>query len=218
MHASSRCIEGYDGAERSLCPSSRRGAAGGRGSRKAVATNKRDYRSLEREYITSRLSIRELCRKHDISAHSSVVVQAQKNKWAEKRGQYQAQASDVFIERHAARQADREAEVRDHALDAIDESISRFREDLRATEKKRVDGEWIEVPAWRMKPKDLALLIDRLQVLFDRPSAISQHQELAVTSERPIEALNRLVELTRDHAAPPVKVVSPLPRTRRLDD
>ena len=41
----------------------------------------RDYRALEREFITSQLSMRELCRKHGITAHSSVVVQAKKGKW-----------------------------------------------------------------------------------------------------------------------------------------
>ena len=37
-----------------------------------------------------------------------------------------------------------------------------------------VDGEWIEVPVMRLTPKDLAVLIDRFQVLFERPSVSSQ--------------------------------------------
>ena len=62
-------------------------------SRKAVAVNKRhQYRDLEREYITTDISIRELCRKHSISAHSLVTVQAKKHKWAEKREQSQARS------------------------------------------------------------------------------------------------------------------------------
>jgi transposase-like protein len=173
------------------------------------------YRDLEREYITSQISIRELCRRHGISAHSLVTVQARKGKWAEKRVAYQAKASDTFIERYAARQADREAEIHDKALDAIDEAITRFRADLKATEKKLVDGEWVEVPVMRLTPRDLAALIDRLQVLFDRPSHVSEDRDLSVTSEIPIDALNQLVELTRGRAVAPA---SPLPRARRLDD
>jgi hypothetical protein len=161
------------------------------------------------------MSLRELCRSHGISAHSSVVTQAKKHKWQQKREQYQAKASEAFISKHAARMADREAEVRDHALEAIDEAISRFREDLRATEKKRVHGEWIESPVMRLTPKDLAVLIDRLMVLFDHPARVSEGRDLNVRSEIPIEALNQLVELERGRTAPPA---SPLPRNRRLDD
>ena len=51
------------------------------------------YRGMEREYVTSQVSLRELCRKHGISAHSLVVGQAKKGKWAEKREQYQAKES-----------------------------------------------------------------------------------------------------------------------------
>jgi hypothetical protein len=102
-------------------------------SRKAVAVNRiHDYRALEREYITSQISLRELCRKHGISAHSSVVVQSQKHKWQEKREQYQAKESESFMSRYAARMPDRQAEIRDVALDAIEEAIEKFRADMRA--------------------------------------------------------------------------------------
>jgi hypothetical protein len=80
--------------------------------------------------------------------------------------------------------ADRQAEIRDKALDAVDEAITKFRDDLRATKSVRQpDGTIREVPAWYMMPKDLAVLIDRLLVLFERPSVISQHQGLTVSSE-----------------------------------
>ena len=68
----------------------------------------------------------------------------------------------------------------------------------------------------RLKPKDIAILLDRLQELFERPSHISEGRDLSVRSELPIDALNQIVELTRGRAAPPT---SRLPRTpRRLDD
>jgi hypothetical protein len=86
---------------------------------------------------------------------------------------------------------------------------------MQATEMKLVNGEWLEVPVMRVTPKDLAVLIDRLQVLFDRPARISEGRALSVKSELPVEALQQLVELTRGRAAPPT---SPLPRTRRADD
>jgi hypothetical protein len=66
-----------------------------------------------------------------------------------------------------------------------------------------------------MKPRDVALPIDRLQILFDRPARIGEERDLNVRSELPIDALSQLVELTRGRAVPPT---SPLPRSRRLDD
>ena len=174
-----------------------------------------DYRSMEREYVSGDMSLRELCRKHNITAHSLVVVQAKKRKWAEKREQYRAKESDAFMSRHAARQADRLAEIHDKALDVIEEALDKSSEDMRATAKKRIDGEWVEVPVMRLKPKDVAILLDRLQVLFDKPSRITGGRDRSVRSELPIDALNQFVEMTRGRAAPPT---SPLPRTRRLDD
>ena len=185
-------------------------------ARRAVVINKvRDYAKLEREFVTGAMSLRELCRKHGISAHSSVVVQAKRGRWAEKREQYQAQESDAYIARHAARHADRRAEISDKALDAIDEAITKFREDMKATEKKRIDGEWVEEPVMRLKPKDVALLIDRFQVLFERPAHISEERDLSIRSELLLDALNEFIELTRGRATPPT---SPLPRAPRRDD
>ncbi len=181
--------------------------------------NKRhQYRDMEREYVTSSISIRGLCRKHGISAHSLVSVQARKGRWQQKREQYQAKESDAYIEKHAVRHADRLAGIEDQALDAIDQALDKFREDMWATEKKRIDGEWVEVPVMRLKPKDVAILLDRLMVLFERPSTISQHQGLSVTSELSADALREFIEATRGRAGPSRMDVSPLPRRRRLDD
>ena len=83
-----------------------------------------------------------------------------------------------------------------------------------ATEKKRIDGQWVEVPVLRLMPRDIAILLDRLQFLFQRPSHIHEGRDLSVRSELPLDALNQIVELTRGRAVPPT---SPLPR-RRLDD
>ena len=182
--------------------------------------NKRhEYRDLEREYITTDISLRGLCRKHDISAHSLVTVQARKRHWAEKRAAHQARSSEAFIEKHADRMADRQAEVRDKFLDAIDETITMFRENMRATKPVRQpDGSITEEPVMRLTPKDVAILIDRFQVLFEKPSVISQHQGLSVGTELSADALREFIEATRGRAGPSPREESPLPRTRRLDD
>ena len=135
----------------------------------------RDHAKPEREFVTSQLSLRELCRKHGISTHSSVVVQAKKGRWAEKREQYQAQESDAYVARHAVRHADRQAEISDRALDAIDEAITRFCEDLKATKAVRQpDG----------------------SITDDRPSHISEGRDLNVRSDLPVDALSEFIEAT----------------------
>jgi hypothetical protein len=177
------------------------------------------YRALEREFITSQISIRELCRRHGITAHSLVVVQARQGNWQEKREAYRARESDTFITKHADRMAAREAEVHVHALDAIDEAITKFRADMQRTERKLIAGEWVEVPVMLIVPKDVALLIDKFQVLFHRPSVITEGRGVAVTSDSlPIEALQEFIEATRGLAEPDPQE-SPIPRSpRRLDD
>ena len=178
------------------------------------------YRDLEREYITSQISLRELCRRHGIASHSLVVVQAQKGGWQDKREAYRARESDTFIALHADRMAAREAEVRVHALDAIDEAITKFRSDMQRTEQKLIGGEWVEVPVMMITPRDVALLIDRFQVLFARPSSISQHQGLTVAAESlPVEALQEFIEATRELMTPAPDRTSGLPdqRERRPD-
>jgi hypothetical protein len=178
------------------------------------------YRDMEREYVTTDISIRQLCRRHNIGAHSSVVVQAQKHMWAEKREAYQAKASEAFIEKHAARVADRLAEISDKVIDVTEQALDKFGEDLKATKLVRQpDGSITEEPAWRMTPKDFAILIDRLLALFERPSSISQHQGLTVSTELSVDALSEFIEATRGMGEPSRMDVSPLPRTpRRLDD
>ena len=98
-----------------------------------------------------------------------MVVQAKQGKWAEKREAYRTRESESFITKHADRLAAREAEVRIHAIDAIDEAITKFRSDFKRTEKQLVGGEWVEVPVMLHTPKDVALLLDRFQVLLARP-------------------------------------------------
>lgn len=174
-----------------------------------------DYRLMKRQYVSGDMSLRELCRQHGISAHSVVVDQARKLRWAEKHEAYRAKASAVYIERHAARHADRVAEIEGKAIDVVDQALDRFSEDLAAKPVKQPDGSVIEEPVLRLKPRDVAILLDRLLVRFERPSRVSEGRGLNVRSQLPIEALTQVAELTRGRAAPPT---SPLPRRRRLDD
>ena len=87
----------------------------------------------------------------------------------------------------------------------IDEAITKFRTDLRATESKLIDGKSDELPAVLVTPRDLAILIDRLQILFGRPAQISEGRSFGATvssAPLPIDDLRKIVELTRGLESP----------------
>ena len=66
----------------------------------------------------------------------------------------------------------------------------------------------------RIVPRDLVVMIDRLQVLFGRPNSISEGRSLTatVTSDMvPIDTLKRIVEMTRGRGTPLPDHTSGLP-------
>ena len=171
------------------------------------------------------MSLRELCRRHGVTANSAVMVQARAGGWAEKPRTYRDRSSVTYIQHHADRAGAREAEVHDRAIEAIDEAITPFQADLRATDRKLIDGEWVEVPVMRITPRDLALMIDRFQVLFGRPAMISEGRGFAatITSEKlPVDLLKGIIEMTRGMAGIPGPEASPpatnAPSARELSD
>jgi len=164
------------------------------------------------------MSLRGLCRAHGVTAHSAVVIQARREGWAEKRRAYRDRASSKYIELRADRAALREAEVRDHAIEAIDEAITSMREQLRMTRTVMPGGELFDEPLIVMKPESIAILIDRLQILFGRPAMISEGRGIAatVTSDAlPVDVLKGIIEATRGLAGTPAPEASPQPRLHR---
>lgn len=163
-----------------------------------------DYETLEREYVTSDISLRALARKAGINNHSMLMEQSKKRDWVRKREEYRSKSNQkamTIMANDEGRRIAREAEVRDHAVDAIDEAIQRLRKDLADTVKTvNPDGSVVDtgVPVLRVKPQDIALLIDRLQVLFGKPSTITEERNLGVSLETSDpELLKGIIEATR---------------------
>lgn len=182
---------------------------------------KHDYDLLEREYISGDMSLRELARSHGMS-HSLVMTASTKRKWGEKREAFRSQASESAVtfmaDRHAMRQV-REMEVRDNAIEAIDEAISKMRADMKATERKLVDDQWVEVPVYRLRPQEIVMLIDRMNVLFGKPSQITEERNLGVSVDTRGLGPDALAEfLERTRGVGPVgggSSASPIPRRDR---
>ena len=164
----------------------------------------RDYRALEREYITSQMSLRELCRRHGISAHCLVVVQAQKGRRAGSARPTAPASPTPSSSTLADRMAAREAEVRVHAIDAIDEAINKFRADMRATKTVRQpDGTIAEEPAdVRSRPRTSPCSSTSSRSSSTVPQ--SSARDAASPSPRRrcrVEALQEFIEATRGLAA-----------------
>lgn len=177
---------------------------------------KRDYAALEREYVEGTMGLRELARDHEIN-HSLVMAQSSRNHWAQKRADYRSRAQQralTTMADKAGMRIAREMEVRDNAIETIDVAITRLREDLRKTRTVIRDGMRVEEPLIMVRPNDIANLIDRLQVLFGRPSQISEERSLGLSfASTDPELLRAVVEATRG-LSPDAGAASesPLPR------
>lgn len=173
---------------------------------------------MERVYISGDVSLREIARQFEVHNHSLIAIQSKKREWTRKRQEFQARATakaESLMATSEGRKLAREAEVRDHAIDAIDEAIMKMREDMKGSRRVFRAGEWLEEPLVVIKPQDVALLIDRLQILFGKPSNITEERTLGVnltaTGGLGPDILRGIVEATR-RLVPGDTGDSPLPR------
>lgn len=171
---------------------------------------------IEREYIRGEMGLRELGRMHGVNNASLITRRSKVEEWPRKRAEYQAKAEAKALELMASeegRRIARESRVRDNAIDTIDKLITRLSENVdRTRQVQQPDGTYALEPLVIVQPRDIAMLIDRLQVLFGRPSAITEERQLGLnfTSSDP-ELLRAIVDATRGAAAGGAGE-SPLPR------
>ena len=186
-----------------------------------MSNKKHDYDQLEREYVSGTMSLRQLAKDHGMS-HSLIMTKSQKDKWADKRAKFREQSSEKAVTFMADKQAYRvvrEMELKDKAIDVIEEALDKLSVDMAATEKRLVGDQMVDVPVYRLRPADLVPLLDRLQVMFGKPSHISEERNLGVTVDTgPLEpeALRAFIEATR--GVGPLggtSQSSPLPRSDR---
>ena len=183
-----------------------------------MSNAKYDYDAIERAYVSGDMGLREIARQFGINNHSLISIQSKKREWARKRQEFQAKANERATDLMASaegRKLAREAEVRDHAIDAIDEAIQKMRADMKGTRSVFRHNEWVDEPLVVVKPADVAILIDRLQVLFGKPNTISEERSLGVsltaTGGLGPDILRGIVEATRG-LVPGDTGDSPLPR------
>lgn len=187
---------------------------------------KYDWSAFEREYVTGDMSIRELARIHGIANHSVVAGQARSRGWVKKRADYREGASEkavIYMADAEGMRRAQEARVRDHAIEVIDQAILKLMSDMADTVKSiQADGTVVDtgVPIMRVKPADVAMLIDRLNVLFGRPSNITEERNLGISlsaSGLGTDILRGIVEATRGLGSSGAER-SPIPRLSRTGE
>ena len=156
-----------------------------------MSARKHDYTTLEREYITSTISIRSLCKKHDIKGYSSVAQYARENGWEEKRERIQGRKDTKLAERVSDQLVSDEMalieEVRGEWLTVIRAATYKFAEDLKDSN-------------YKLRVSDLVQLIDKGLVLLGEPSSRTEERHLALTGTLdglPEEFVRQLADRTR---------------------
>jgi hypothetical protein len=152
-----------------------------------------DYETLEREYISTDVSIRELAAKHGIRSFSTVNVQKQKRDWDRKREEYRALVAAQDIETLVMARMKTIAEIHDELLYAVRAAIRRFISDLSKDQT--------------VSARDVMGLIDKFLLLTGQPTARTESKNLDVHDfggllrGAPDQLLGELAELARQNGA-----------------
>lgn len=156
-----------------------------------MSTRTHDYEALEREYLRSAISIRELCRRNDIKSFSAVALYAREHGWYEKREKIGQKAEEKTIARVSDALAEEETNeiltIRSEMLTVIRQALYKFAEDLKD-------------PEYRIVPMDLIKLMNQGLLLMGEPTSRTEEKrlELSGTFEGlPPDVLRRLAEATR---------------------
>lgn len=160
-----------------------------------MATPTHDYDKLEREYLSTDITIRALCRKHGIKSYSSVAQYARDHDWYERRSEIQTRVRERTIERVSERMAEAEADeieqFRGEALTVVRAAIYKFAEDLKDAQ-------------FRVRAEDLVKLINLGLLITGQPTSRVEERRLDVVATLeglPGEALRALVEATKPRPA-----------------
>lgn len=150
-----------------------------------------DYDQLEREYIASDISIRALCKKHDIKGYSAVAAYSRTHGWNEKREALRARTAARTLEKVADRMSDEEADeiaqFRGESLTVIRAALYKFAEDLKD-------------PSFKVKADELVKLVQLGLLITGSPTERIEERRLdlrATFGDLPADALRGLVEATK---------------------
>jgi hypothetical protein len=147
-----------------------------------------DYPLLERAYITSDVSIRQLCVDNGIKNWSSVSTMAKKLDWERKRADYKEAQFKHDINTLAQRRAHKLQEVYDDLVSVIQATIMRMAANLASED-------------YHVSVRDLGLLIEKLQLLTGGATSREEVLNLNLSTDLPPELLRELQNAARRNGA-----------------
>jgi hypothetical protein len=147
-----------------------------------------DYESLERQYITSDVSIRALCEANGIRNWSTVHTQAKKREWERKRAAYKDKQFEHDIDQLARRRAMKLQQLSDDLIDVINATILKMAENLQSKD-------------YIVTPQDLVKLIEKVSLLTGGPTSREEIHALNVGIDLPPELLRELQGAARANGA-----------------
>lgn len=147
-----------------------------------------DYALLEREYVTSDISVRALAEKHGIRSFSTVAAQAKKREWERKRADFKEAAFQHDIQNLARKRAVKLQEVYDDLVSVIQATIFRMAENLKGDD-------------YHVSVKDLGLLIEKLQLLTGGATSREEIHNLNLNADLPPELLRLIQDTARANGA-----------------
>lgn len=143
-----------------------------------------DWESIEHDYVTTELSLRELGRRHGVG-WSSIGTRAKREKWTEKRQAYRDRLNRRSYERTIDKLAEDQSDIRHESVLVMRATLRRYAEQLRTGQVT-------------VTTKDAVQAVQTLLLLMGEPTARSEAKVIEFsTGGIDPEDLRRLVELAR---------------------
>lgn len=155
-----------------------------------MSQSKLDLSALEREYIITDISLREMARREGVS-NSTISTPAKRANWAEKRDQYKNAELDEYIARNAEKNAKRLARLEDLTVDVLEGQLVAFAQQLTAHLDE--DGKPNGKEPLFISPQDAREVIKTIQLLRGKATERTEENVRGITvhtvDNRLLEAL-----------------------------
>lgn len=155
-----------------------------------MSKTKLDYGPLEREFITTDISLRDMAKREGVS-NSTVSDYARRNKWEDKREAFKAEVEGRYLKTAAESRARQLSRLADQSVTVLEMALTRLA--IQLTGKVDEDGN-VEVPPMEVPLKEGLEVIRQIQTLRGLPSNITEERQVVghLADPRLLEALGNL--------------------------
>lgn len=182
------------------------------------APHKYDYETLERAFVQGTMSIRQLCKDHDIKTWSTVNAYAKRNQWEQKRERFQQRLREAETKAVVTKRADELAAALDTSVKVATRAIYSYLDSL--------EDRWIQhpddpdkkllIPAQPPSSREFVDIVKTLQLLAGQPTSRDASVGISVNADAgqvSMEFLRDIANAARERGAgTTASGSSPLPR------